>query len=134
VGHIVAGLIARQVNATDYYQARARLLPGGGIAVQLTRGSTSVVLGDVTVPGAAYVPGQALNLRFEVTGTGTTTLRAKLWRDGTTEPAAWQVTATDTTASLQGPGAIGFESYVSGSATNAPVTVRLDNFLAGLVG
>jgi hypothetical protein len=132
-GHIVAGLIARQVNATDYYQARARLLPGGSVALQLTRGSTSVLLANVTVAGLSYAPGDVLNIRFQVTGAGTTTLNAKLWRVGTPEPAAWQLTATDTTATLQGAGAIGFESYISGSATNAPVTVTLDNYTAGPV-
>jgi PKD repeat protein len=130
VGHIVAGLIARQVNATDYYQARARLLPGGTVALQITRGSTAVLLADSSIAGLSYVPGDVLNIRFRVTGTGTTTLQAKLWKDGTPEPAAWQLAVTDTTASLQNPGAIGFESYLSGSATNAPVTITLDNFLA----
>ncbi len=63
-----------------------------------------------------------------------TTLRAKLWRAGTTEPAGWQLTATDSTASLQAAGAIGFESYISASATNAPVTVSLDNYTASTIG
>jgi hypothetical protein len=75
-----------------------------------------------------------LNIRFQVSGTSPTTLRAKLWKVGTTEPVAWQLTVTDATASLQAPGAIGFESYISGSATNAPVTVSLDNFLANPIG
>ena len=46
----------------------------------------------------------------------------------TTEPAAWNLTATDTTAALQNPGAVGLYTYLSGSATNLPFTVSYDNF------
>jgi hypothetical protein len=64
-----------------------------------------------------------------VTGTGTTTARIKAWT-GATEPAAWQVTATDSTASLQNAGGVGIRGYVGTSTTNGPVSVRLDNLLA----
>ncbi len=47
------------------------------------------------------------------------------------EPAAWTLTTTDTTASLQNPGAVGIYTYVSGSATNAPVKTYIDNLLVG---
>ena len=70
------------------------------------------------------------SVRLQVTGTGTTTVRARVWETGTPEPATWQRSATDTSAALQGPGAVGFTSYLSGSATNAPVTVLLDNLQA----
>jgi len=123
----VAGVVARQVSAADYYQARARLLPGGVVALQITRGSSSTLLANVTVPGLTYSPGDQLKLRFQVTGTGTTTLQAKLWSAAGTEPAAWQLTTTDTTAALQAAGAVGIESYISASATNAPVTTSFDD-------
>ena len=44
------------------------------------------------------------------------------------EPAAWQLTATDGTASLQSPGAVGITTYLSSAATNSPVTASIDNF------
>jgi hypothetical protein len=65
-----------------------------------------------------------------VGGTGTTALSAKLWRAGTTEPAAWGASANDTTASLQAAGSIGLVSYLSGSSTNAPVVVTFDDLQA----
>ena len=68
-----------------------------------------------------------LHLRFRVTGTGPTALSGKAWFGAAAEPAAWQIQATDATASLQRPGGVGVHVYLSSSATNAPVTVTADN-------
>jgi len=46
------------------------------------------------------------------------------------EPAAWQVTASDATAALQGAGAVGFRSYVSSATTNGPLNIAVDDFRA----
>jgi hypothetical protein len=62
--------------------------------------------------------------------TGTTTLRARVWIKGAAEPAAWGLTTTDTTAALQNPGADGFYSYLSGSATNSAITLQVADFEA----
>ena len=50
---------------------------------------------------------------------------------GTAEPAAWGATFTDSTAALQGAGSIGFDTYLSGSATNAPQIASFDDLWAG---
>ena len=47
------------------------------------------------------------------------------------EPATWTLTATDSTASLQSPGAVGIYTYISGSATNAPMKTFIDNLSVG---
>jgi hypothetical protein len=52
-----------------------------------------------------------------------------VWRDGATEPAAWLLTTTDSTATLQAAGSTALIAYLSGSATNTPVTVRFDDYL-----
>ena len=75
-----------------------------------------------------FAPGDTLNVRFQVQGTGTTSLRAKLWKTGTAEPASWQVTSPDTTAALQAQGAVGIYSYLSGSATNGPLVLSVNDF------
>ncbi len=54
--------------------------------------------------------------------------RASAWVGGQPEPATWNVTTTDATAALQGPGAVGLYSYLSGSANNPPVTIGIDDF------
>ena len=134
VGQIVAGIVARQVSSSEFYQARVRLLPGGSVALQITQGSSSILLANTTVAGLSYTPGDQLQIRFQLEGTSPTTLKAKVWRVGTTEPAAWQLTTTDTTASLQTAGVIGLESYISASATNAPVTITYDNLTVTTLG
>ncbi|MHA6693431.1 PKD domain-containing protein [Homoserinimonas sp. A520] len=127
-GHVVVGIVGRQVGS-EFYQGRARLQPGGVVGLQLLTGS-SAVLANMTVPGLTYAPGDILILKLQVTGTNPTTIQAKLWRAGTTEPAAWQLSVTDATAALQSAGSIGFESYISSSSPNAPIVIRYDNFLA----
>ncbi|MDD0857165.1 hypothetical protein NHF46_03920 [Arthrobacter alpinus] len=66
---------------------------------------------------------------MQVTGTGTTTIKAKAWLTSAAEPASWLLTSTDTTAALQVPGSVGVSTQLSGSATNAPVTARVSSFL-----
>jgi hypothetical protein len=91
-------------------------------------------LNSVTLPGLTYTPGTVLTVRFDVSGNGTTTLSGKAWPKGQPEPAAWQVTGTDTTAALQRTGGVGVDTYVSGSATAVPVRLTVDDFWAGAAG
>jgi hypothetical protein len=67
-------------------------------------------------------------VRFQVTGTAPTTVRVKAWKAGTTEPAGWQLTATDGFAALQAPGSVGLQTYLSSSSTVTPVTVKASAF------
>lgn len=81
------------------------------------------VLASQAVPGLVVGPGVVVNLKFQAQGSGTTTLRAKVWGGSAAEPATWNLVATDTTAALQGPGSAGVFTYLSGSATNAPIVL-----------
>jgi len=94
-----------------------------------TVSGTETVLTTQNISGMVYAPGDVLNVRFQLQGANSTTLRAKVWKEGTTEPASWQTTTTDSTAALQAAGAVGLYSYLSSSATNAPVTATIDNFV-----
>ncbi len=130
-GGVSVGAVGRQVGA-NFYQGRIRFISDGTVGLQLLTGS-STVLANTTISGLSYAPGATLVLRVQVFGTNPTTLRGKVWTLGATEPAAWQLTATDATATLQASGSIGLEGYLSASATNAPLTVRYDNFSASTV-
>ena len=46
------------------------------------------------------------------------------------EPLGWTVQATDTYAGLQAPGGIGVIGYLSGSATNAPQNLSVQELSA----
>ena len=128
-------VVGRRINATNDYRARVVLSSTGRITVQLTalRGtSTAVALAPaVTLPTTVtYGAGTRLHVRLQVTGTDPTTVRLKVWPAGAPEPAAWQTSATDPTAALQGAGSIGLSAYLSGSVTNAPVVLRLGDLSA----
>jgi len=84
-----------------------------------------------TVTGLTAVAGEFLEVRAQAFGTAPTTVRAKVWASGTPEPAAWTVSTTDATAALQAPGGVALRGYLSGSATNAPVTVSFDDLWVG---
>jgi large repetitive protein len=125
----------RRVGTNNEYDARVRLTPAGGVAVELVKypgSATATAIGsEVTLPGVTYTPGTQLNVRFQVSGTSPTTLKVKVWPATSAQPAAWTLTATDTTAGLQAAGAVGLTTYLSGSTTNAPTTVKFSSFSAG---
>jgi len=126
-GGTYTSLIVRRIGTSDY---RLKLRnTATSTSIQLTRvvGGTETDLSTYNVPGLVYQVGDVLRMRLQVNGTGTTTLAAKVWKVGSPEPAAWMTTATDSTAALQDPGAVGLRIYLSGSSTNAPLTGSVDN-------
>ncbi|SMQ72678.1 PKD repeat-containing protein [Plantibacter sp. VKM Ac-1784] len=130
-GGVYASVIGRQVGSA-FYSTRVWIQANGAVRIQLLQGATA--LQAVTVPGLTYTAGQALQIKLQVTGASPTTLGAKVWVAGATEPTAWQVQATDSTAGLQSAGLVGLSSYLSGSTTNGPVTVTFDDLLAATPG
>ncbi|THG30796.1 PKD domain-containing protein [Naasia lichenicola] len=126
-GSVYAGLIARRVAAEDY-RARAVVAATGTVQLQLLR--TATTLATANIAGLSYASGDQLQFRVQAFGTAPTTIRAKVWKVGTAEPADWQVTVTDSTAALQSAGSIGVYSYVSASA-NSGAVVAFDSLWSG---
>ena len=125
---IYAGLIARKVG-TATYGARAVVSSTGSVQLHLQR-NTDGLLKTATIPGLSYTSGDKLQLRVQATGTSPTTIQAKVWKAGTTEPATWQLTTTDNTAGLQTAGSIGIYSYLSTTGSPTPLTVAYDTLQA----
>ena len=124
-----------RVVAANRYFTDVRLLSTGGVSLTLGRATTSETnLQTRTVSGLTHQAGTALQLRVQAFGSSPTTLRAKVWRVGTPEPLAWTASVTDTTAGLQTAGGIALRTYLSGSATTAPVVAAFDNLWAGPTG
>jgi hypothetical protein len=127
-------IVGRYITSAGSYRAKVRFLASGGVGLSLSRtdstGAEAVIATEQTIAGLAYGPGDNLRVRFQVTGTAPTTLQAKVWADGAAEPVGWQLSTTDATAALQASGGVGVWSYLAGNATNAPVTLSLDNFSA----
>jgi hypothetical protein len=121
----------RRVDDVTNYRARVRVFGDGTVRLAHTVRTPSGELqvgSDVLVTGLIVRAGDVLRLRTQATGSGTTTLRTKVWLGTGIEPTNWQVTATDTTAALQAPGSALVAIYQSGANT-AAATVRFDNFL-----
>lgn len=111
------------------YRANVRFVGTGAVRLDLTRtvnGAHTTLTSSNAVPGLTYAAGDTLVVRAQALGGSPTQLRAKVWRAGTTQPTAWTVTASDSTAGLQVAGSVGVLPYLSGSATNAPVEARYD--------
>lgn len=122
-GTVSVTLIGRQVGSS-VYSARVRLEPNGVVRLYILRDEVS--LGTFVLPGA-YAANQMLNVKVSVSGTGTTSVRGKVWADGTAEPG-WQAQGTDTTPAMQVPGFVGVRMAVSSVSTNALTKLRIDRF------
>lgn len=85
-GGLYLDVLGRRINPTNDYRARVRFNSNGSVVLSMAalKGSATVVtLGaPVTVPGLTYTPGQNLELRYQVTGTNPTTLRARSGQRG----------------------------------------------------
>jgi PKD repeat protein len=121
----------RRIAGQGEYRVRVRFFADGTVGLVLSRfiGTAETFPGgQVVVPGLTYTPGTTLNVRVQVSGTGTTTVRAMVW-NGATEPATWQLSRTDTTAALQAAGTVGLAAYRPANNTTA-TTVRFTSFSA----
>ncbi len=123
----------RLVAGSDGYVAEPKYLSSGAVQLLLFKsvGGTDTTLSTTTVPGLSVAPGDRIMVRAQVFGTSPTTVRAKIWKVGTSEPAAWTSSITDSTAAIQVAGGAAVRTYLSGSATNAPVIATFDDVWVG---
>jgi hypothetical protein len=123
----IVSLVARKVGSTEY-RLRAYLRASSALQVLRVVNGAETVVGSVpiVVPGG-MAPGMVVHLRFSLVGSA---LSGKVWFGGATEPSTWMVDVADSTTALQRPGGVGAHVYVSGSASNAPVTLSADDVRA----
>ncbi len=81
------GAVLRWVDTNDWYKA---YIDGGHLVVQKKVKGTYTTLKTITFAATA---GKSYTIRFSVVGT---TLSAKVWLTGTTEPTNWMITVNDT--------------------------------------
>jgi hypothetical protein len=117
-------LLARADIAADrYYLIRVYFGLNGLVDLSLRKRSPEIELAAQNGV-ATFTAGSRIRVRLQVQGS---TLRAKAWSATAAEPAAWQVTATDT--DITAPGTVGVRSYVASSNTNPlPLIVEFDDF------
>ncbi|WP_394195505.1 PKD domain-containing protein, partial [Microbacterium foliorum] len=126
-GSVFTSFIARRVGAEDY-RARVVIAANGAVQLQVQRTATTLIAANIA--GLTLAAGEELQVRVQAFGANPTTIRAKVWKTGTTEPAAWQVSTTDATAALQAAGHVGVAAYLGSGTTNVPYTVSLGSIRA----
>jgi PKD repeat protein len=131
-GGIYLTVEPRLLASGDRYFVDVRMVAGGSVTVGLGRivNGVETNLATTTVPGLTVAAGDLVQVRAQATGTSPTTLRAKVWATGSGEPATWTASVSESTAVLQAPGRLGLGTYLSGSATNAPVLGLFDDLTA----
>jgi PKD repeat protein len=130
-GGVQATSVVRST-AGGSYRVTVKLSASGQVAGSIVSvvGTTSTTIAAATVvAGITYTPGLKLLVRTQATGSSPTTIRYRVWAQGSTEPSTWLQTVTDSSAGLQEAGAIGFVGYVSGTATQAS-TMHFDDLTA----
>ena len=114
--------------AGERYETRVVVRPDGSAQVQLGVKTLSGlrILASSPVGVVRVEPGVPVHLRHAVVGAGSSQLAASVWVEGQAVPARWQVTAQDSTGSLQGPGAVSVEPWL-GAASSA-VRLSVDSW------
>ena len=138
-GAVTLSVLGRRVSSTQDYRLLTRLQSDGSVALALVRVAepTQVSGGQQQLsptvilfsPSDQQQPEQAspISIRLQVIGTAPTTLRAKVWQAGSSEPADWSLTATDTTPELQRPGSIGL--IAARSETSETLGLAIDDLV-----
>ncbi|WP_420120741.1 PKD domain-containing protein [Nakamurella sp.] len=118
----------RKVGSSEY-RVTSKFLSGGSVQLQLVKivNGTSTALQTATVAGLTYAANDVVTVRFQAVGTGPVNLNAKVWKAGTTEPAAWQVSAVDQANPLSTTGGVALYPYLTGSTTTGAVVATIDN-------
>ncbi len=89
-GGMYTSFIARR-NGTSDYRAVVRVTATAvTVQIQRTVGGTATVLGSTaTLSGGTLAADNSVQVKFQVDRRNSTTLQAKVWRTGDTEPTAW---------------------------------------------
>jgi CSLREA domain-containing protein len=128
-----AYLVGRAVANNTEYRVRLRFSGnnrGYLTIMKVVAPNFEVAIGnEVEVAGLTHEVNAPYVLRARITGAAPTTIEAKAWRAGSAEPAAWQVTRSDSEPALQAPGGAGVRTYIPSSMTNLPVVHRLDDLV-----
>lgn len=112
------------------YRAKLRMSSTGVLNVGVAKlvGTAETLVANRALPAFNYAAGQQLMVRLNtVTVDDTTTMSVKVWPASEPEPTAWSVVGSDSEAALQAPGAFGFSMYASGSSTNGPTLISIDD-------
>jgi len=84
------GAVLRWTGSKSYYRAS---INGSSLVLQKNMNTTVTKIKSISFSASANT---SYTIRFNIVGT---TLSAKVWKTGTTEPTGWMITATDSSLS-----------------------------------
>jgi N-acetylneuraminic acid mutarotase len=115
-------LLRRQSNGANL---RIGVLPvGNKVFIRGQNDAGTHLFADVDT-GVSFSPGDSIILRIQAQGTNPTTVRARAWKVGTSEPSTWAVDTT-TTVGPQTAGSVGIRTInTAGTST----TITFDDIL-----
>lgn len=122
-------VMGRVMDIVNFYSARVFISPSNqSLMLSIRKTVAGVDTSIVQVnPGYTYVAGAQYTVRLSIQGSN---LMAKVWPVTAPEPAAWQLTTTDT--DLAGPGAVSLRTLARTGLTNPlPVVFSFDNLWVG---
>ncbi|WP_067164138.1 PKD domain-containing protein [Microbacterium sp. TNHR37B] len=125
--------LAVRASDSGAYRLKLRIASTGVVTASTAKllGSTETLLTSRAVPDYVHTAGGRLHTRLQaVSEGGTTTLRAKVWPVGTEEPDAWLIVSTDAEAELQDAGSLRISAYLTGTSTNGPARITVDDIEA----
>jgi hypothetical protein len=122
----------RRTTTGSFYRVTLRIAPSGQVfigASTVINNSETTIASAVAVPGLTYSAGTFINVHAQLSGTNPTTIKLRAWASGTAEPLAWQYSATNSNAALQGAGSAGLEGYLASANTNGPAVLTFDDYV-----
>ncbi len=102
-GPIALHFWPRVVDANDYYGFYLSIDAAGEIFAtgEVTSGGQSRILAGPVLVASDYATGDWRWVRAEAFGVNPTSLRIRVWKDGTAEPSEWTLDFSDATAAVQ---------------------------------
>ncbi|WP_353648548.1 PKD domain-containing protein [Nakamurella sp. A5-74] len=118
-------------NATGSYRVKARIAADGSVQLSTVRVVNGAETNLKTVTAAGLTVAQTDILRLSATVNGST-VSGSVWKVGGTAPTTPQVSSVDTV--VTGAGSVGLVTYLSSTATNAPIAFAFANYRVVKVG
>jgi hypothetical protein len=115
-------------SSPSYYRVGAVQGNGRAHVFLRTQRSDGASLGSDLDTGVTAVDGVVLWQRVQFQGVNPTTIRARVWLDGTPEPSSWLLNITDANAAMQKAGAVGVR--LRNEDSGAPHAFQVASFQA----
>ncbi|MDJ0349986.1 hypothetical protein [Cryobacterium sp. PH29-G1] len=113
-------VVGRKVGSNEY-RASLQYSVAGDVTLRIA-GAANRTLASTSATGVTDAVGAPLRVRMQVVGVSPTVIAAKVWKAGSAEPTAWQVSVSDSASALQSRGYVALALLPGVSTTPATAT------------